>query len=352
MKAITVQDFGKTKNGTACRLYTIENERGDRASFTEFGAALVSWQMKEDDGSMRDLVLGYDAVSHYEKNGGNLGAVCGRFANRIRFGEFRLNDKMYKVPKGDNLHVCHSGDGGFHSRVWTYEAGEEGTVTFTYLAKDGETGFPGNLNIKVTYAFDDDRQLLITYEAESDKDTIINVTNHSYFNLDGAEDVSSQLVEVNASFITPVDEALIPTGEVRSVEGTDFDLREAVKLGDVFASKDEALARVGGLDHNFVVDGEERGELRYAARLINPKTKTQLVCYTTEPAVQVYTANCLDAYEGSGGRVFGVHKGICFETQNFPASPNYPHFPSPVLRAGDKYISRTIYAYVTCGDLE
>lgn len=351
MKAITIKDFGKTKSGEACKLYTLENDCGDKVVFTEYGAALVSWTVQDEEGRSKDIVLGYDTLSEYENNGGNLGAVCGRYANRIRFGEFRLNDEFYRIPKGDSVHVCHSGDKGFHTKVWRAESYDDGRVSFVYTAKDGETGFPGNLDIKVTYSFDDDRQLKLIYEAQSDKDTVINVTNHSYFNLKGEGSIEDQAVEVNASFITPVDELLIPTGEVRSVEGSDFDLRENRLLKDVLASEEPAIAEVGGLDHNFVLDAEERGELRYAARLIDREEGMQLVCYTTEPAVQVYTANSLQDCDGSGGRHFTKHSGICFETQNFPAAPNICHFPSPVLRAGELFVSETIYQYVTCTDL-
>lgn len=351
MKKAEIRDFGQTKKGEPCRLYILENERGDRLGFTELGAALVFWQVKDDDGKVRDIVLGYDDLASYENNSGNLGAVCGRFANRIRFGEFRLNDQFYRVPKSGNEHVCHSGSEGFHSRVWTMDELTDESVRFTYLAKDGECGMPGNLNISVTYSYDEERQLMLRYEASSDQDTILNVTNHSYFNLAGEGSIEQQLAEVNASFYTPEDGSMIPTGEILRVEGTDFDLREAKVLADVLHSAEEGIARVGGLDHNFVVDAEERGELRYAARLINPETSMQLVCYSTEPGVQVYTANSLADYEGSGGRRFGKHTGICFETQNFPASPNICHFPSPVLKAGDVYLSETIYAYVPYSDL-
>lgn len=351
MKKIEIKNFGKTKGGESCRLYILENDNGDRVGFTEYGAALVLWELRNEQGGSRNIVLGYDDVSAYEKNSGNLGAVCGRFANRIRYAEFRLNEKFYRIPKNEGEHVCHSGAEGFSDRVWSVDSYDDESVRFVYHAADGETGFPGNMTVSVTYSFDEDRQLMLRYEAESDQDTVINLTNHSYFNLAGEGDISDQYVEVNASFMTPVDGQMIPTGEVLKVEGTDFDLREKKLLKDVMNSQDEAIASVGGLDHNFVVDAEERGELRYACRLIEPESKMQLVCYTTEPAVQVYTANMLDELEGSGGRVFGKHKGICFETQNFPCSPNICHFPSPVLKAGEKFISETIYAYGPCTDL-
>ncbi len=331
-------------------LYTLENDFGDQAVFTEYGAALVSLKMVMDDGQARDIVLGYDSLAEYEANSGNLGAVCGRYANRIRFGEYRLGDVFYRVPKNDGNHACHSGKEGFHRQVWQLEEVTDEFVRFLYVAKDGESGFPGELRTQVTYTFDDDRSLSIAYSAESTKDTVLNLTNHSYFNLAGEGSIREQLVEVNASFITPVDKELIPTGEIRRVDGTDFDLREAKPIAKVLDSQEEAISTVGGLDHNFIVDAEERGELRYAARLINPETKMQLVCYTTEPGIQVYTANMLKDYPGSGGRQFGKHTGICFETQHFPDSPNITYFPSPVLKAGETFRSQTIYAYVPYQD--
>lgn len=351
MKQYQVVNFGRSHEGKEVKRYTLENDLGDKASFTEYGAALVSLQMVDEQNIPRDIVLGYDTLTEYESNGGNLGATCGRFANRIKRGEFRLGDQFYTIPKNNGNNVCHSGVKGFHTRVWTCLDVSDDHITFQYVSADKEMGFPGEMTARITYTFDDDRQLTLDYEAESDQDTVVNLTNHSYFNLQSRGSIADQLVEVNAHFITPVDEELIPTGEIKSVAGTGFDLRKATRLADVLASEDEAIQRVGGLDHNFVVDAEERGELRYCARLIDRKSGMQLVCYTTEQGVQVYTANSLKEYNGSGDRVFGKHMGICFETQNFPDSPNICHFPSPVLRTGETYTSQTIYAYVPYTDL-
>ncbi len=349
MKQWQSKDFGEISGQKVTR-YTLENDLGDQADFMEYGAALISLKMVGEDGNRKDIVLGYDSLDEYRNHSGNLGAVCGRYANRIRYGEYRLNDVFYRVPKNDGSHACHSGKEGFHTRVWQMEDIQNDSITFVYVAKDGETGFPGELTCKVTYTFDDDRALSLTYHAVSSKDTVINLTNHSYFNLAGEGDIRSQLVEVNASFMTPVDAELIPTGEILQVEGTDFDLRQARKLATILDSSSEAISSVGGLDHNYIIDAEERGELRYAARLINPESHMQLVCYTTEPGVQVYTANNLKDYPGSDGRTFGKHKGICFETQHFPDSPNVTYFPSPVLKAGEEFTSQTIYSYVPYAD--
>ncbi len=341
---VMVKDFGRTEDGTKATLYTLENSQGDKASFTDYGAALVSLEVNLGEES-RDIVLGYADVSDYEKNSGNLGATCGPFANRISNGEYRLNDSFYTLPKNDSNNVCHSGALGFHTRFWTLSESSADSLTFTCTMGSGQQAFPAELSVSVTYALTEERTLSINYEARTEQDTIINLTNHSYFNLAGEGVIDEQLIEVNASFYTPVDEELIPTGEILSVSGTGFDLRQARKLSDVFASDEEGIRSVGGLDHNFVIDGEERDELRYAARLMDPESELQVVCYTTEPGIQIYTANMLKDYQGSKDRTFGEHHGICFETQNFPDSPNIIHFPSPVLRKGDVFRSTTIYQF-------
>lgn len=343
MKAVEKRDFGQLADGTQVDLYVLENDNGDRVELSPYGATLVALKFN-DDGDRHNIVLGYDDVSAYEQNGFNLGATVGPYANRIRSGEFRLNQKFYRIKKNDGNNVVHSGELGFDKKLWRTEIVKDHLVKFAISLKS--PSYPGEIEASVSYSFANDRQLEIKYEASSSESTYLNFTNHSYFNLAGTGDVSEQFLAVNADFYTPVDTDLMPTGEILSVQGSDFDLRKLTKLEKIFASTSQSISTVGGLDHNFVLNKEEPRELTYAARLVDKSSKKQLVCYTDLPGIQIFTANGLPAYTGSEDRVFSNHYAVCLETQFFPDSPNIPYFVSPLLKAGEKFTSTTIYSYV------
>ena len=353
MKELVIKEFGKLADGTEVSQYILENDFGDQVVVTPFGATLVAWYVNENEADSSDaadttptnLVLGFDDVSKYEADKKwNFGATVGPYANRIAGAEFRLNENFYKLNKNDGNNNLHSGDLNFGKKLWDVVRAEDHAVTFA-IKLDDET-YPGNLLLKVTYSYGNDRQLGLHYEAESDEDTYINPTNHSYFNLNGSGSVDNLHLEVNSRLYTPVNEDLIPSGEVLSVEGTGFDLRTLTKMEDVFASKDEDIVAKAGLDHNFVLDKEIPNEYFYAARIVNMDTQKQLVCFTQMPALQIFTGNGLDGVEGSDGRVYHEHDGICLETQYFPDAVNNAHFPSPLLRAGETFSSETLYTYV------
>jgi len=340
--------FGQTADGTPVDLFTLKNAAGMEVAITTYGGRVVSLKAPGRDGKFADVVLGFDNLQGYLGVHPYFGALVGRYGNRIAKGQFKLDGKLYKLAVNDGANSLHGGLKGFDKVVWTAKvpAGDP-AVELTYVSKDGEEGYPGNLTQKVTYTLTAANELKIDYSATTDKDTVVNVTNHSYFNLagQGQGDILSHVMQLNASKMTPVDAGLIPTGELKSVEGTPFDFRQPTAIGARIGADDEQIKRGGGYDHNFIVDGAP-GTLRLAARVTEPTSGRVLEVSTTEPGVQFYTGNFLDGtVKGKGGVAYAKRTGFCLETQHFPDSPNHPAFPTTTLKPGAEYKSTTVFKF-------
>ncbi|MGH9529786.1 MAG: aldose epimerase family protein [Terriglobales bacterium] len=347
------QAFGKTDDGQQMDLYTLTNAKGMQVAITNFGGTIVSIKVPDKNGNIADVVLGYDDVSGYQGGKAYFGATIGRYGNRIAKGKFTLDGKTYQLPLNDGPNTLHGGIKGFSQRVWTAKdvSGPAGqALQLTYLSKDGEEGFPGNLHVKVVFTLPSTNELKIDYSATTDKDTVINLTNHSYFNLSGKGegDILGTELKINASRFTPVDSTLIPTGEMRSVKGTPFDFTKSTAIGARINQDDEQLKLAGGYDHNWVLDAGKTVSLHLAAEAYDPTSGRVLEVLTTEPGVQFYTGNFLDGtIHGKGGKVYNKHDAFCLETQHFPDSPNHPKFPSTELKPGEQYHTITVFKFLT-----
>jgi aldose 1-epimerase len=302
------------------------------------------------DGKFADVALGFDNLAEYEQPGPYFGALVGRYANRLAGGTFTLNGKQYHVPLNDGPNALHGGTQGFDKRVWEAQdssdlSGEH--LHLHYLSKDGEEGFPGDLNADVTYTLDDKNELQIHYEATTDKDTVLNLTNHTYFNLKGEGDgeIVDHEIMIDADKFTPVDAHLIPTGELKPVQGTPFDLRKLTLIGAHIDDNDDQLKRGKGYDHNYVLNNG--GKMGLAAKVVEPKSGRVLEVLTDQPGVQFYTGNSLDGSAQAKGHAYKFRYGFCLETQHFPDSPNHPDFPTTELKPGQKFESTTIYRFST-----
>ncbi len=336
------QSFGQLADGTAIDLFTLTNSRGLKASLMTYGAILVSLEVPDRDGKPGDIVLGYDSLDGYVKNNPYFGSVVGRYGNRIAKGRFTLDGVTYELATNNGENHLHGGIKGYDKIVWEaepVEGGEEVGVEFRHLSPDGEEGYPGNLNIAVTYLLTNRDELKIAYEATTDKPTPVNLTHHSYFNLAGEGDILGHELMIQADGYTPVDAGLIPTGEIRPVTDTPFDFTTPHTIG-------ERIAQVeGGYDHNFVLRSGG-GYLDLAVRVFEPGSGRIMEISTTEPGLQFYSGNFLDGtIIGKGGRRYEKHAGFCLETQHFPDSPNKPQFPSTILRPGEGYKSLTIHKF-------
>ena len=344
--SITQKPYGMDLIGRQMTLYTMTNNIGASVSVLDFGAHLVSIRVPDKNGQMADVCLGYDTFEEYDRNPSYLGATVGRYGNRIGGSRFILNGVEYTLFANDGRNSLHGGREGFDKKWWRgqiLEGEQEDAVIFTYAAHDGEEGYPGKMHVQVSYAFDDDCHLTIRYMAMSDKDTVVNLTNHAYFNLAGQGNILGHILQVNSDAITDVDEGLIPTGELLPVEGTPLDLRKGAKIGDGIARRQECslIDAVNGYDMNFVLKGEG---LREAAVLREEESGRRMRVLTTEPAIQVYTGQGLNV-KGKGGVSYTAYAGVALETQHYPDSPNHPNFPSTVLKAGETYQSTTVYAF-------
>jgi aldose 1-epimerase len=347
------QTFGKTEDGQQVDLYVLTNKNGVEVSITNYGATVVSWKVPDRNGKLADVVLGYDNVKDYETGKAYFGATVGRYANRIARGKFTLNGVTYTLAKNDGENHLHGGIKGFSKRVWTAKdvSGSSGqALELSYLSKDGEEGYPGNLSVAVVFTLTDKNELKIDYSATTDKDTVLNLTNHSYFNLagQGSGDILSHELMLNADRFTPVDATLIPTGELRKVTATPFGFTKTTAIGARTNQEDEQLKLGRGYDHNWVLNKEKMGVLSLAAELYEPKSGRLLEVRTTEPGVQFYSGNFLDGTaRGKEGKVYNYRNGMCLETQHFPDSPNHPDFPSTVLKPGQHFHSTTVYKFAT-----
>lgn len=343
------QAFGKV-DGTPVDLYTLTNDRGVQAQITNYGGIVVMLKVPDRGGELGDVVLGYDNLAGYIKQNPFFGSLVGRYANRIAKGKFSLDGKQYTLVQNNGENHLHGGTKGFDKRVWTAReaSGKNGVgLVLTYTSKDGEEGYPGNLSVTVSYTLTNDNELKIDYAATTDKNTIINLTNHSYFNLAGKGDVLGHEVMLNADQFTPVDKTLIPTGELKRVVGTPMDFTQSTSIGARINQAHEQLQFGGGYDHNWVLN-KSAGPLSLAARVYEPTTGRVMEVYTTQPGVQFYTGNFLDgSITGKGGQVYNKRHGFCLETQHFPDSPNKPNFPSVVLKPNEKYTQTTVYKFST-----
>jgi aldose 1-epimerase len=346
---IKKEPFGKTADGQAVDLYTLTNAGGLEARIMTYGGTVVSLKVPDRNGKLADVVLGYDNLEGYLKLSPYFGSIIGRYGNRIAGGKFSLNGKQFTLPRNDGENTLHGGIKTFDKVVW--KAKEVKTVSgvglsLSYMSKDGEEGFPGNLSVKVVYTLTSKNELKIDYTATTDKETVVNLTHHSYFNLASAGSILNHELMIVADRFTPVDKGLIPTGELRSVKGTPMDFTQPTVIGARIEQQDEQMVLGRGYDHNWVLNSAN-GKLALAARAADPASGRVMEVYTTEPGIQFYSGNFLDgSITGKGGQVYNKRFGFCLETQHFPDSPNKPNFPSTVLKPGQKYATTTIYKFL------
>ncbi|PID58812.1 galactose-1-epimerase [candidate division KSB3 bacterium] len=347
--------FGQTPDGRSVDVYTLTNDNGMSCAITNFGGIILTLKVPDREAALDDVVLGHDTLEPYCDVNTNpyFGALIGRYGNRIAKGRFRLNGVDYTLALNDGDHHLHGGLKGFDKALWS---ANERTVDraveleLEYLSNDGEEGYPGNLRVTVVYSLTRENALQLDYHAVSDRDTVLNLTNHSYFNLAGARsgsDILDHQLMLSADRFTPSDGGLIPTGEYREVAGSPMDFRVATRIGARIHEQDEQLLRAGGYDHNWVLNSCD-GSLALAAQVYEPVSGRVMDLFTTAPGVQFYTGNFLDgSITGKGSTVYRKHSGFCLETQHFPNSPNQPEFPSTVLKAGEEYTQTSLYVFST-----
>jgi aldose 1-epimerase len=346
---VTRQPFGKTPDGTPVEIFALSDGTHE-ARIATYGGVLVSFKTPDRSGNVADVVLGFDDVDGYVSNFNGpkdafFGALIGRYANRIAHGTFTLEGKQYSLPKNNGENTLHGGPHGFNNVVWNAKPVANG-VELSYFSKDGEEGFPGNLTATVRYTLDGGN-LRIEYSATTDRPTLVNLTNHSYFNLAGQGDILNHQLTLHASRFTPVDAGLIPTGELKAVQSTPFDFREAKAIGSRINENDEQLHLGHGYDHNWVLD-HPSGKLSEAAELYDPSTGRVLKVLTDQPGIQFYSGNFLDgSIKGKGGKPYDLHAALCLETQHFPDSPNHPDFPTTELKPGQRYHTVTVFEFST-----
>jgi aldose 1-epimerase len=346
-RGVTKKMFGKLKDGQSVTLYTLTNKTGAVAKIMTYGAIVTELHVPDKNGKMGDVVLGFGNLAAYEKGHPFFGAIAGRVANRIAKGRFKIDGKTYKTAINNGPNTLHGGIKGFDKKVWKAEEVQSAAgpaVRFTVHSPDMDEGFPGNLDASVTYTLTDDNALRIDYTARTDKATYVNLTNHSYFNLAGDGEVRDHVVQFNADKYTPVDDTMIPTGEIKAVAGTPFDFRKPTAIG---ARIDDIPGNPGGYDHNMVVNRKNGGRaLTHFATIYEPTTGRVMDVSTTEPGVQFYTGNFLDgSLTGKNGVVYNKNTGFCLEAQDYPDAINHPNFPSPILRPGQTYTQTTIYKF-------
>ena len=348
MDKLTVKQFGTTEDGRKAWLYTMKNDAGTTVSVTDYGAALVNVIVKGQDGIPLDVVLGYDDAAGYERGEASIGATVGRSANRIGGAQIEIGGRTYDLEKNDNGNNLHSGLDYYNKRFWEVAENGDDHVTFLLHSPDGDQGYPGALDMYVTYSLDEDNMLTIHYEAVPDQDTVINMTNHSYFNLNGHDSgsVLEHTVMLEADAFTPADAESIPTGEIRPVEGTPMDFRAAKKLGAEIDADYEPLRFGAGYDHNWVLKNENGFDK--VAEVTADRSGIRMEVWTDLPGVQMYTANFLDNEPGKDGAVYGSRSAVCLETQYYPDAIHHDNFPGPVCRRGEKYDTRTAYRFVPC----
>ncbi|MCM0649745.1 galactose mutarotase [Clostridium swellfunianum] len=348
--SITKRFSGKQKDGKNIDIFTLENSTGALAEITNLGGTILSLKVPDKNGKLADIVLGFENLEDYYMQGPYFGAIIGRFANRIGKARFELNGAKYKLNANDSSNHLHGGLQGFDKVVWEAETiidGNEEFLVLSYVSQDGEENYPGNLKVKVTYTFTENNEIIIDYFAQSDKDTVVNLTNHSYFNLSGhaSGKILNHKVMINADRFTPVDEEAIPTGEIRSVEGTPMDFRTLKTVGEDINSSYEQIVLGKGYDHNWVLN-VSGGKPEKAAEVIDETSGRVLEVYTTKPGIQFYTGNFLNSTQiGKGKVAYEQRAGLCLETQYLPDSMNHEGFSSVVLKAFEEYKHKTIYKF-------
>lgn len=340
---VKVSDFDSIKS------YTLKNKNGMEVKFTNYGAIVTSIKVPDREGHFADVALGYGSVEGYINaiDRPYFGAIVGRYGNRIAKGKFTIDGKEYSLKTNNGENHLHGGLMGFDKVVWNGEVVGKNAVRFSYLAKDGEEGYPGNLSVQVTYTLTDDNELRIDYHATTDKKTPVNLTNHTYFNLagEGAPTILDHELMINADAFTPIDKGLIPLGEIRPVESTPFDFRKAKAIGRDIGVESQQLAYGLGYDHNWVLN-KGKGGMTLAATVYDPKSGRFMEVFTDEPGIQFYCGNFLDGrLVGKSGKVYNYRSALCLETQHYPDSPNQPAFPSTILEPGQTYATTTIYKF-------
>lgn len=344
------QDFQTTIDGKTTDLYTLKNKNGIEITVTNFGAHVVEIWTPDKNGQFEDIVLGHDNVDAYVNYKGErfLGATIGRYGNRIKVGKFQLDGVEYQLPLNDGPNSLHGGNKGFDMVVWDAKQVNDQKLELAYLSKDMEEGYPGNLDVKMTYELTDDNEFIITHRATTDKKTVLNLTHHSFFNLHGAGNgsINDHVLTLNADRFTPVDSTLIPTGELATVEGTPMDFRQPTAIGERVNQDFEQLKFGHGYDHNWVISRKTDNETELAATVYEPQSGRVLEVFTTEPGIQFYGGNFFDgSMKGKGGKSYDYRASIALETQHFPDSPNQPNFPSTVLNPGENYYHVCVYKF-------
>jgi len=338
--AVKRESFGQTAAGDKVNAYILGNAAGIRVKVIDYGATIVSVMAPDRDGNLADVVLGFDDIAGYQgSDNPYFGATCGRYANRIAGGRFTLDGVEYALAINNGPNALHGGIIGFDKKMWNAEANGD-ALRMSLTSPDGEEGYPGTLEVELVYTLDDDGRLRIDYTATTDKKTVINLTDHSYFNLGGGGTVRDHIIQINADRYAVVDAAAIPTGELRAVAGTEMDLLEPTPIG-----KNIDAVFGGGYDHNYCINPPREGSFALAARVIEPSSGRTLECWTTEPGVQFYTGNFLAGVKGKNGKVYKKQGGFCLETQHYPDSPNHPEFPSTELAPGETYTHTCIYKF-------
>ena len=347
---VTKESFGKTAAGENVDIYTLRNTHGVEAKIMNYGGILVSLKVPDKNGKFDDVVLGFNDLDSYLKGHPYFGALIGRYGNRIAKGRFTLNGTEYKLAVNNGENHLHGGIKGFDKVVWTGRESKTKAgpaVVLTYLSKDGEEGYPGNLNVTVVYTLTNNNELKIDYSATTDKDTVLNLTHHSYFNLagEGNGDILNHRVTINGNRFLPTDAGSIPTGELRQVAKTPFDFLTAHAIGERINADEEQIKLGNGYDHTWIINGR-MGVMRLAATASDPTSGRTMQVWTTEPGVQFYTGNFLDGtLTGKSGKIYQRRFGFCFETQHYPDSPNHPAFPTTTLKKGATFKSSTIYRF-------
>ncbi len=346
-----IRSFGKTSAGVQTQLYTLKNKHGIEAAITNYGATLVSLKTPDRQGKLADIILGFDDAAGYEKGTAYYGATIGRYGNRIGKAQFELNGRTYHLAANNGANTLHGGTIGYNKVVWKAVPLSSHAVEFKYTSKDGEEGYPGTLHVTVRYTLTETDEIRIHYSAalEAGKDTVVNLTNHSYFNLTGDPANNTILkheLTLNASHYTPVDSGLIPTGEIAAVKGTPFDFTRATAIGARIDTDDAQLKLGGGYDHNWVVDRKAATGLAKVAELYEPISGRVLEVDSTEPGVQFYSGNMMEkATKGKGGTIYGFRSALCLETQHYPDSPNKAQFPTTTLKGEQTYTSTTVWKF-------
>ncbi len=347
-KEVTNDTFASIIDSQEVKLYHIENKK-IKASFTNYGARIVTLKVQDKNGEFIDVILGYDSADEYKANNNNYyGAIVGRYGNRINQAKFDLDGVSYQLEQNDGYNSLHGGENGIYNKVWEVVSHSDSSITFSYLSPDGEAGYPGNVEIKVTYSLTDQGGLLIDYEALPDKNTVLNLTNHAYFNLNGAGDstILDHELWINADKFTEINQNLIPTGKSIPVKGTSFDFTKAKLIGQDINKSEEQLKFGEGYDHNFELN--TRSGFNEVAKVYSPRTGIEMIVLTTEPGLQFYSGNFMSDSDpkGKNGKVYPFRSAFCLETQHFPDSPNHLSFPSTVVKANELYETKTEYRFI------